>query len=109
MKRSFLQRVLTPIVELRDSEAATALLMFSYSFLAIASYNIIKPITKSKFIESLGADNLPYVILGASVLIGVLMQGYSALVSALPRRWASVILQAAMAVVLFGFWFFFQT
>ena len=39
--------------------------MFLYSFLAMTSYNIIKPITRSEFIASLGADNLPYVQFGA--------------------------------------------
>ena len=56
---SFLARLLRPIVQLRDGEATTALLMFLYSFLAMTSYNIIKPITRSEFISSLGADNLP--------------------------------------------------
>ena len=58
---SLLARLLRPIVQLRDGEATTALLMFLYSFLAMTSYNIIKPITRSEFISSLGADNLPYV------------------------------------------------
>ena len=53
-----------------------ALLMFAYSFLAMTSHNILKPITKSKFIDQLGADNLPYVLLASSVLIGVLMHLY---------------------------------
>ena len=38
--------------------------MFAYSFLAMTAYNIVKPITRSKFISDLGADNLPYVQLG---------------------------------------------
>ena len=62
---SLLARLLRPIVQLRDGEATTALLMFLYSFLAMTSYNIIKPITRSEFIASLGADNLPYVQFGA--------------------------------------------
>ena len=33
--------------------------MFAYLFLAMTGYNILKPITRSKFITSLGADNLP--------------------------------------------------
>ena len=41
--------------------------MFLYSFLAMTSYNIIKPITRSEFIASLGADNLPWVQFGAGV------------------------------------------
>ncbi len=56
--------MLAPIVELRDGEGATALLMFTYSFLAMTAYNAVKPITRSAFIRDLGADNLPYVLLG---------------------------------------------
>ena len=41
------------------AKPVTALLMFLFSFLAMTSYNIIKPITRSEFISSLGADNLP--------------------------------------------------
>ena len=72
---SFTARLLLPIVQLRDGETTTALLMFLYSFLAMSSYNIIKPISRSEFISNLGADNLPYVQFGTGVLIGFLMQG----------------------------------
>ena len=34
-------------------------MMFAYSFLAITSYNIIQPLTRSKLISSLGAVNIP--------------------------------------------------
>ena len=56
-----LARILRPLAQLEGKEAVTTLLMFSYSFLAMTSCNIIKPATRSKFIESLGADNLPYI------------------------------------------------
>src|ERR1051325_8974885 len=83
---SLLARILRPIVQLREGEATTALLMFLYSFLAMTSYNIIKPITRSEFISSLGADNLPYVQFGAGVLIGFIMQGYTRLMRPGARR-----------------------
>ena len=91
---SRLTRALGKLVTLREGEAATALLMFAYSFLAMTAYNIVSPITKSKFISDLGADNLPYVQLGAGVLIGVLMQLYSAGFGRLPRRWVIPATQA---------------
>lgn len=106
---SLLQRALSPIVEVRKEEAAGAALMFSYSFLAMTAYNILKPVTRSKFISDLGADNLPYVLLAAGVIIGILMTGYSWLVARLPRSGALPITQVGMAAVLFGFWFLFQT
>jgi AAA family ATP:ADP antiporter len=109
MKGSLLRRLLSPIAQLRDEEALTALMMFAYSFLAMTAYNIVKPITRSKFIEGLGADNLPWVQLGAGLLIGVIMAGYSRAVGLLPRRWVIPITQAGMTVIMLGFWVIFQT
>ena len=103
-----LQRLLSPLVELRKEEALTALLMFSYSFLAMTSYNAIKPLTRSQFINSLGADNLPYVLLGAGFIIGILMAGYAWLIARLPRRWGLPITQVGMALLLLMFWFLFR-
>jgi AAA family ATP:ADP antiporter len=104
-----LRRVLRPVVEVRDTEAVTLLLMFAYSFLAMTGYNILKPITRSKFITSLGADNLPYVLLAAGFLIGVLMTGYTWLIARLPRRWGLPITQTGLVALLVVFWFLFQT
>ncbi|MBA2354781.1 MAG: HEAT repeat domain-containing protein, partial [Acidobacteria bacterium] len=104
-----LQRVLSPVVEVREEESAGVLLMFAYSFLAMTAYNILKPVTRSKFISALGADNLPYVLLAAGLMIGVLMTGYSWLVARLPRRGALPITQVGMAGLLFLFWGLFQT
>src|SRR4029453_7627362 len=93
---SLLQRVLAPLVDIRREEIATALLMFAYSFLAMTAYNIIQPLTRSKLISSLGAVNVPWVIFGSGLVIGVLMLGYTRLVSVLPRRWALPITQAGL-------------
>src|SRR4030095_3925427 len=83
--------------------------MFGYSFLAMTAYNIIQPLTRSKFISSLGAANLPYVILVSGFLIGILMLGYTRLYSVLPRRWALPLIQGGMAGMMFVFWLLFQT
>ena len=102
-------RLLRPVVQLRDGESTTALLMFLYSFLAMTSYNIVKPITRSEFISSLGADNLPWVQFGVGVLIGFLMQGYTVLMKPVPKRWTIPVTQAGMAGLLLLFWFLFTT
>ena len=71
-------RLLRPIVQLRDGESTTALLMFLYSFLAMTSYNIIKPITAVR-VHLQPRRRRPAV--GArsrmGVPIGVIMQGYT--------------------------------
>jgi len=109
MRASLGQRLFSPIAEVRRDEVLTALLMFLYSFLAMTSYNIVKPITRSKFISALGADNLPYVLLAVGLLIGVVMTAYSWTTSRLPRRWGLPATQGAMVGVLLVFWVLFQT
>ena len=104
---SFVARLLRPVVQLREGEATTALLMFLYSFLAMTSYNIIKPLSKSQYISSLGADDVPYVNFALGVLIGVLMQGYTKLIGGVPRRWMIPVTQVGIAAVLVVFWVLF--
>ena len=104
-----LKRLLSPVADLRQEEVTTAVLMFAYALLGMTAHNILKPITRSKFITDLGADNLPYVLIGAALLIGVLMAGYARLMGLMPKRWGLPIAQAFLAAVLVGFWFLFQT
>ncbi len=77
-------------------------MMFGYSFLAMTAYNIVQPITRSRFITSLGSENLPYILLVSAFIIGVLMQGYSRLGSLLPGRWLIPVTQAGMVALLVG-------
>ena len=104
-----IRKLLKPIVDVREDESIGVLLMFVYSFLAMTSYNILKPITRSKFISSLGSENLPYVLLVAGVLIGIIMQGYSRLASLLPRKWVIPGAMAGMSGLLVVFWVLFNT
>ena len=60
---SFGERVVDRLTNSRKCERTVALLMFAYSFLAMTSHNILKPVFKSKFIDQLGSDNLPYVLM----------------------------------------------
>jgi AAA family ATP:ADP antiporter len=88
----------------RRGEAATAWLMFAYAFLAMSAYNIVKPVTRSQFITSLGADDLPYVQLAAGLLIGVFVYIYGHGAARVPRRWLVPVTQAGLALLLLGFW-----
>ena len=83
---SWSSRLLRPFAEVRANEANTVFLMFAYSFLAMTSYNMIQPITRSKFISDLGAENIPYVQFVSGLLIGVIMQGYARGTALLPQR-----------------------
>jgi AAA family ATP:ADP antiporter len=104
-----LQRALSRIVELRKEESLTAVLMFGYSFLVMAGYNIVKPATRSQFINELGADNLPYVQLASGLMMGFVIQGYTNAMRLLPRRWVFAATQAVMVALLLVFWMLFQT
>jgi AAA family ATP:ADP antiporter len=103
-----MRRLLRPLLELREGETTTALLMFAYSFLAMTGYNIVKPVTRSKFIADLGADNLPWVQLAAGLLIGLIMTAYAHVISLVPRRWAIPITQLACVLLLGTFWLLFN-
>jgi hypothetical protein len=72
-----LARLLRPLAQFRDGEITTALLMFLYSFLAMAGYNMIRPVTRGLFIEKLGAENLPWVLFASGIVIGLIMQAYT--------------------------------
>jgi hypothetical protein len=96
------QRLLAPLVDVRKEEGLTAFLMFAYSFLAMTAYNAIKPLTRSKFISDLGADNIPYVLLASGFVIGILMTGYAWLMARLPRRWALPITECCLGQIAGG-------
>src|SRR5262245_12000945 len=103
------RRLASKVVSFRPGEAPTAMLMFVYSFLAMTAYNILKPITKSQFISSFGAENLPYIQLVAGLIIAVLMQLYSKGIARLPRRWVIPITIAGEGLLLLAFYALFRT
>ena len=106
---SLKDRLLGKVVILRGGESTVALLMFAYSFLAMMSHNILRPVTRSKFIDQLGSENYPYVLLVAGLLIGVLMHFYASALHRLPRRHVLPITQTAIVVVLLVFWALLHT
>jgi ATP:ADP antiporter, AAA family len=107
--KSRVNRVLSKVLPVRADEATVALLMFAYSFLAMTAYNILKPITKSKAIDQVGADNLPYILMGSSVLIGVLMHLYGSAARRIPRQHVVPLTQSAIIALLGVFWLLLKT
>jgi AAA family ATP:ADP antiporter len=100
-------RLLKPFVQLRSGEAATALLMFAYSFLAMAGYNMIQPVTRGLYIQNVGDRNLPWIQLGAGITIGFIMQGYTRVITRVPRRWMIPITLSAISVLMAAFYAMF--
>ena len=105
---SLTQRLLSPIVDVRKEEASALLLMFLYSFLVIASYNIVKPVTRAQFIQDLGANNLPYVLLASGVVIGFFMQAFTRFTARLSPKAVIPITLSAFSGLLVVFWLLFQ-
>jgi len=106
---SIWNRVITRLTNTRSGERTVAFLMFGYSFLAMTSHNILKPVFKSKFIDQLGSDNLPYVLLASSVLIGMLMHFYASAARRVPRKYVIPITQAILVALLVLFWALLRT
>jgi AAA family ATP:ADP antiporter len=106
---SLANRVIARLTNTRSGERTVALLMFAYSFLVMTSHNILKPVTKSKFIDQLGSDNLPYVLMTSSVLVAVVMHGYSGWIRRLPRQYVIPIAQSALVVLLVLLWGLLRT
>lgn len=107
--RTLLHRLFGSVTSVRPEETAPVALMFAYSFLAMTSYNIVKPLTRSQFIAALGSDNLPYVLFAAGMLIGVVMHLYTSAVRRLPPRHVIPVTQAAIIALLVLFWGLLQT
>ena len=104
-----LRNLIAVVVEVRPDERATTILMFTYSFLAMTTYNIVQPVTRAAFIADFGAGNIPYVLLAAGPAVGLLMHAYGRVDATLPKQWALPLLQVGLAAVLAAFWLLFQT
>ena len=107
--RTLLYRLIGSVTSIRPEETTPVVLMFAYSFLAMTSYNIVKPLTRSQFIATLGSDNLPYVLFVAGMLIGVVMHLYTSAIRRLPPRHVIPVTQAAIIGLLVLFWGLLQT
>jgi ATP/ADP translocase len=69
---------------MRPGEVTRALLAFTYLFLIIATYLLLKPIRNSLFISEFGAMKLPWVMLGIAVLAGAFAAVYIRLAKRMP-------------------------
>ena len=101
--KDWANRVAGQLLAYRQGDGVIAALLFAYSFLAMTSYNILKPLTRSRFISDLGSGNLPYVLLAGAVVIGVVMHWYTAATARLARRHVIPATQAAIVVLLVVF------
>ena len=109
MTDASIRRVLSRVVDFREGEAVSGLLMFIYSFLVMTAYNNIKPAAAGQFINVVGANNVPYVFLLAGLSMSFIMNYYSRLVGRMPRLWVLPGTQVIMVGLLVSFWLLFVT
>ncbi len=96
-------------VDLRSGEAGVCWLLFSVHFLLLAFQYTAKALRQSIFIDSLGADRLPFVYLLVALCSYPLLLLHARMVD----RWAQGRLIAASSLAvgtsLVGFWWLFKT
>lgn len=81
-----MKKLLTKIVDMRPGEGFRAFTMFFYFFSVIAAYYVIKPATRSLFIQSLGAQKLPFLYIATAMIIGIVVAGWERLVDRFERH-----------------------
>ncbi len=65
--RQFLRKA----IDIRRGEGKRVAMMTGYSFVIIASYDILKPMTRSLFVSNLGADQLPLLYMLVALVVGI--------------------------------------
>jgi len=70
--RQFLRKA----VDIRRGEGKRIAMMAGYSFVIIASYDILKPMTRSLFVSNLGAAQLPWLYMLVALVVGIFVLFY---------------------------------
>ncbi len=70
--RQFLRKA----IDIRRGEGKRVAMMAGYSFVIIASYDILKPMTRSLFVYHLGADQLPLLYMLVALVVGIFVLFY---------------------------------
>ncbi|MDH3217539.1 MAG: hypothetical protein OEN01_14855, partial [Candidatus Krumholzibacteria bacterium] len=70
---------LRKFIDIRQGEMSRTLIMTGYIYLVIFSYLILKPMTRSLFVKSLGTEQLPFVYMLVALVAGVVAAFYTQL------------------------------
>ncbi|MFQ5865814.1 MAG: Npt1/Npt2 family nucleotide transporter [bacterium] len=71
--------LLRKAIDVRKGEASRTLIMFSYIFLILASYYVLKPMTRALFLKNLGPTQLPFVYMLVAFVVGMVAMIYARL------------------------------
>lgn len=99
-----LKKLKSQFFDMRKGEGGIALAMALFFFLVITAYYIIKPVRNALFLESLGAEMLPWVYIGTAVVIGFFVSVYARFVGRLPRHLLIAGSTGFLISNLVGFW-----
>lgn len=97
----------SPLARLRAlsrQERLKAALLCAWFFLTITTLWLLKPVRSASLLAHLGAQELPYVRLGAVATVGVIVAAYSRAVSRLSRLTVARGASFLFAGVLVAFW-----
>ena len=102
-----LHKIFSRLVEIKPGEEKISLLLFSYFFLATASYSIIKSLRVASYLDTLGANKLPLAYLLTAVFTGFTVALHSKLQVRTPRQVLIVSSLGFFILTAVLFWFFF--
>jgi ATP:ADP antiporter, AAA family len=95
---------LATLRSLSNLERRKAALLFSWFFITITTLWLLKPIRQASLMVHLGAEELPYVRLGAVVAVAIIVAIYSRLVDRLTRLQIARGASLVFGGVLVAFW-----
>ncbi len=79
-------------------------LLFSWFFLAISAFWLLKPVRVASLITHLGAAETPYLKIGSMIAVGAVVAVYSRIVDRVSRRTLALGVAVLFAVLFVGFW-----
>jgi len=107
MAKNIFYKILSRIVEIKPGEQTVSIFLFSYFFLIMAPYYIIKPLRNASYIEILGAEKLPLAYLLTAVLIGFVVAFHSKLQVKISRHILIISSLIFFILTCFLFWLLF--
>jgi AAA family ATP:ADP antiporter len=104
-RRSFLDRAFSIIADVRDGEAAMALLLAANVFVVLASYYVLKTVREALILSEAGAEVKSYSAAGQALLLLAVIPAYSFVASKATRSklitWVTLFFVANLAVFYF--------
>ena len=102
MKAPLIERVLSPVAEVRRHEAASALLMTLLIFLLLAAYYLLKTAREVLILTESGAEVKSYSSAGQAILLLFLVPAYGAFASRVNRvrlvQWVTLFFASNLAL-----------